>query len=220
MVDSINNDKIREHVLNFLYDINKKARFPKGAEVGIKKIQSELKERYKYKQQEVSSNLNYLLDKDWVIEITDTKEVKTKTGMTVPSTTKKYRITAKGIEHIEGASKFGSQNLTSGINIKNVSGVVIVGNSNIVVNEKYRDLFDSLEILHRNVLDNSDINDTKKLDLGSDINSLKNQLSKTKPHTQIIHKLWNTIKTSVTTHGFAEMLTDISEKIINYFPSH
>ncbi|HAT1965717.1 TPA: hypothetical protein I8Z55_001346 [Legionella pneumophila] len=213
----MNKDFIRENILNYLYDISSNARSPTSAAIGIRDMQQGLREKFGYKQQEVSSNLNYLIDKKWVLVETETNEFKTKEGTTRKNEVKKYRITSKGMDHIEGPSKFAGQSNYAGINISNISGTVILGNSNILVYEKYEDLYNNIDILHRNILDDSELDDSLKLEIASDLASIKNQLSKGTPDSGIIKKLWGVVEKSVTLNRFAEILSKISEQIYTYF---
>lgn len=191
------NDLIREKILEYLYGLNQNSRSPDAALIGIQKIQSELKKRYKYKQQHVASNINYLIDRNWVKKEIVRKDYTTEGGTTVHPTSTKYRITAEGIDYIEGPSKFENKQDFSQINIKNISGIITLGNSNTIINMQYESLFEDLDILHRKILDNKHLSDEQKLNISSDIESLKNQLSKTTSDKSIIQKLWSGICASV-----------------------
>lgn len=100
------NDLIRENILQYLYELNDESRSPESALTGIKKLQSELKKRHNYKQQEVARNINYLIDRNWVKKEVKQKDYTTEGGTTVHPESIKYRITAEGMEYIEGPSKF------------------------------------------------------------------------------------------------------------------
>jgi len=211
------NDIIREKILEYLYMLNQKSRSPDGALAGIKKIQSELKNRHQYKQQHVASNINYLIDRNWVKKEIERKDFTTEGGTTVHPASTKYRVTAEGIDYIEGPSKFENKQDVSQINIKNISGIVTLGNSNTIINKQYEDLFEDLNILHRKILDNKQLGDEQKLNISRDIESLKNQLSKTKPDNSIVQRLWSCISVSVTLMDFTELLQKIGTIISSNF---
>jgi DNA-binding MarR family transcriptional regulator len=211
------NDLIRENILQYLYKLNDDSRSPESALTGIKKLQSELKKRHNYKQQEVARNINYLIDRNWVKKEVKQKDYTTEGGTTIHPESIKYRITAEGMEYIEGPSKFENKQIFSQINISNISGIVTLGNSNTIINQKYTQLFSELNILHRKILDNKKLNDEQRLNISSDIESLKNQLSKTHPENSIIQKLWAGICASVTLTEFTELLQKITHMIQSIF---
>jgi hypothetical protein len=66
----------------------------------------ELKERYGLSLQEARSNLTYLISEGWVEELQVQKSVPLKTGTIIPQETPFYRITARGIDKIEGPSEY------------------------------------------------------------------------------------------------------------------
>lgn len=211
------NDIIRERILEYLYQLNQDSRSPDGALAGIQKIQLSLKQSYQYNQKNVASNLNYLIDRNWVLKQIKTKDFTTEKGTTVHPESTKYRITADGIDYIEGPSKFENKQIFSNININHVSGVVVVGNSNSIVNKNYEKLFNDLTTLQRKILENKKFDDEQKLNISSDVESLKNQLSKTSPDKPIIKKLWSGIETSVTLAEFSSLLSTISSAILSFF---
>jgi hypothetical protein len=82
------NDAIRHQILRYFYDRNAQAtsRFgKKGSAVKISDVKRELKAQAGLTQQQVMSNLTYLLDREWVKAIEQRKDVSTRGGTTVPS---------------------------------------------------------------------------------------------------------------------------------------
>ena len=61
------NDAVRDSILRYLHSVHVKARSPKTAGLGIRKLAQALKPRG-FKLQEVASNLDYLVQKGWVRE--------------------------------------------------------------------------------------------------------------------------------------------------------
>src|SRR4051794_31727301 len=103
------NDAIRQQILRYFYDRNAQAtsRFgKKGSAVKISDVKRELKAQARLTQQQVQSNLTYLLDREWVKSVDQEKQVTTRRGTTIPSTVTFYEISAQGIERIEGESEF------------------------------------------------------------------------------------------------------------------
>src|SRR3989442_10378728 len=96
------NDKIRRQLLQYFYDRNANATSrmgKKGSAVKISDTKKELKEKYELKQQQVMSNLTYLIDNGWVKTIDVEKTVKVSGGK-IPHVTTFYEITSKGISKI------------------------------------------------------------------------------------------------------------------------
>src|SRR5438552_12198552 len=103
------NDAIRNRMLRYFYDRAQRSRskFGKyGFAVKIKELKADLKADHGLTQQQVMPNLQYLIDRGWVNEKTETKQVPTAGGMMVPSTTTYYEISAQGTDKIEGGSEF------------------------------------------------------------------------------------------------------------------
>lgn len=95
--------------------------------------------------------------------------------------------------------------------------MVVVGDSNVLINKRYEELFTDLNILHRKVLNNKQLSDEEKLNISSDIESLKNQLTKTTPDKSIVQKLWSGISASVTFAEFTSLVYKIGSQVTNYF---
>lgn len=201
-------EHIREDVLLFLYDKHQNARSMAKVALGIRDIQSGMKKNHGYSQQEVVRNLDYLIDVGWVKKEETEKEFTTARGVKVPQVTTKYKISASGIDYVQGPSKFEKATFAN-IKIKNIKGVVQVGNHNIV-NADFRELDTNLEALQRKVLEAKNISDEDKLNVEVDIATIRNQLSKPAPERSIIKGLWNGIEKTVTAAGFAELCQKIA----------
>src|SRR5262245_4667375 len=103
------NTEIRRIMLDYFYDRNKKAtsaRGKKGSAVKISDVKRELKASNGLTQQEVQANLTYLISQGWVEEDAVEKAFTAPGGTVIPSTTSFYRITAAGIDKIEGPGEF------------------------------------------------------------------------------------------------------------------
>ncbi len=129
------NDAIRQNILQYFYDRNANATSrmgKKGSAVKISDAKRELKENFDLKQQEVMSNLTYLIDNQWVKTIDVEKTVKV-SGGTIPQVTTFYEITAKGIDKIEGGSRFEPKDRYTGINITATGqNLITLGDGNIL----------------------------------------------------------------------------------------
>lgn len=195
------NDAIRSQILQYFYARNTSAtsRFgKKGSAVKISDAKRELKAQHGLTQQQVMSNLTYLIDRGWVKTVAQEKTVQVRGG-TVPSIVTWYEIAAPGIEKIEGESEFKPQDRFAGINI-NASGsnVITLGDGN-VVNVKYEQLHKALDELKSAIAATDRLSEGEKLDVAVDIESVKNQLVKAAPNRSVVKSLWSSIEKVVTT---------------------
>ena len=208
------NDKIRNNILRWFYNRNAQATSQYGKKGSASKISDAkkgMKETYGLKQQEVISNMTYLIDKGWVNKTEHEKTVRVKGG-TVPSKVTWYEISSSGIDKIEGESEFQDGGKFSGINI-NATGtnVITLGDGN-VVNAKFADLHKELSKI-KEAASESTLDEAKKLDVVVDIEGIKNQLIKAEPDKTIVGHLWKKIEKVATLGGFASVLTQAASYI-------
>lgn len=206
------NDEIRRQILQYFYDRNavSTSRFgKKGSAVKISDAKRELKQRHKLTQQQVMSNLTYLIDRGWVKTLTQEKTV-TVRGGSIPSVTTWYEIAAPGIEKIEGESEFKPVDRFAGININATgSNIITLGDGN-VVNATYKELHEALDALKSAVTSGNSMSEPEKLEAAVDIESVKDQLVKTKPNRSVIRALWTGIQNTVTGLEFAEYVSRVA----------
>jgi len=108
----LTNNQIRRLLLQYFYDRNKNAKSSmgkKGSAVKIRDIKADMKAANGLKQQEVQSNLTYLLSQGWVEDKSIEKQVVARGGTVIPAVTKYYQVTAAGIDKIEGPGEFTVQ---------------------------------------------------------------------------------------------------------------
>jgi hypothetical protein len=214
------NDKIRQQILHWFYErnINATSQYgKKGSAAKISDVKKGLKESHALSQQQVMSNLTYLIDKGWInkSEIEKTVQVK---GGTVPSTVTWYEISAPGIDKIEGESEFKEGGKYAGINITATdTNVITLGDGN-VVNAEFADLHTELSNLKIAVAASS-LDESQKLDVSVDIESLKDQLVKSKPDKTIIGHIWSRIQDVATIGGFAGAVSKVLPLISALLPS-
>lgn len=206
------NDKIRRQILEYFHRRNASATShmgKKGSAVKISDVKKELKNEYGLSQQEVMSNLTYLLDNGWVKRIDVEKTVVVKGG-TIPQVTAYYQVAAKGIDKIEGGSQFEPKPRYAGINITATGqNVITLGDGNIV-NADYAELWESLDELKEAIVNSQHVDDAQKLDASVDIESIKDQLAKSRPDTSVIHRLWSGIEKLATVAS----LSDVIQRIV------
>jgi hypothetical protein len=214
------NDQIRQQILQYFYDRNSGAtsRFGKrGSAVKISDAKRDLKIRHGLSQQQVMSNLTYLIDRGWVKTIEIEKTVKV-SGGTVPSTVSWYEIAAHGIDKIEGDSEFQPKERYPGINITATGGNVITLGDGNVVNAKFSMLHHELNELKEVVAASPSLSEAQKLDTVVDIESIKDQLAKPGPNKTMIGALWSGIKAVATTGGFVEAVQKVQPLISALLP--
>ena len=104
----LTNNEIRSLMLRYFYDRNHNAtsvRGKRGSSVKISDLKRDMKASHGLTQQEVQSNLTYLISQGWVEEDAVEKSFTAPGGTVIPSTTHFYRITAAGIDKIEGPGR-------------------------------------------------------------------------------------------------------------------
>ena len=100
------NDIVRDAVLRHLHETHKKARSPKTAGLMIREL-TRLRSRPKgYKQQEIASNLDYLVQKGWVREVIEQRSFARPHSTTQHSERRSYKISDSGIDRLEAASTY------------------------------------------------------------------------------------------------------------------
>jgi hypothetical protein len=209
------NDQVRQQILQYFYDRNTSATShygKKGSAVKISDAKHELKELHDLTQQEVVSNLTYLIDKGWINKH-DVEKTVTVRGGTIPSVVTWYEVSSAGIDKIEGESEFRSGPKYSGINISATGqNVITLGDGNIV-NAQYVALHGELERLREAVIHSPRLEDSQKVDLVSDIETVKDQLAKTHPNRKVISQLWTAIEVAVTGAGMVDLVNRIAPLI-------
>lgn len=183
------NDEIRTQILTYFYERNRKAtseRGKNGSHVKISDVKAGLKKQCGLSQQEVVSNLTYLLNKGWVDRFVIERKFSAPRGTAIDSSQTWYVITAAGIDRMEEESEFKSGGRFDGINISTLGpSVVSVGNGN-VVNARFVQVESTLRGFRAETLKSDELSDRAKVDLVSDIDTLAGQLSKAEPEPSVI----------------------------------
>lgn len=199
-------DEICEIILKFFYNVHKNARSLKKARLKISAVKKALK-REGLTEREIVSNLDYLIQTNWVKKEVESRQVRTSRG-TINVPIEHYKISDKGIDHFEGISRFQRLHEPAGINITNIQGVTIVGDRNIV-NAQFADLYRSLGLLSEEILKSDKLSDEDKLNYTAEIDTIKSQLSKTVPDKSIVAKAWEKLKPLATVAGVASFFEKV-----------
>jgi len=215
------NDELRQHILRYFYDRNATATSrtgKKGSAVKISDVKRELKAVHGLSQQQVMSNLTYLIDMGWVKTFDIEKQVGTKGGTMVPSSVTWYEIAAAGIDKIDGESEFTTPSRFAGVNISATgTNVITMGDGN-VVNVDHRELHAELNTLRDQLAASDQLPEADKLDVVADIESLKDQLAKPRPNPTVVEALWSGIEKAAAVAGLANLAVAVAPHIHNLIP--
>lgn len=211
---SLSNDDIRKILLQYLYDRNKNARSrrgKKGAAVKISEIRKALRESHRLTVQQVQSNLSYLISSGWVETEVVKKSIPGPKGGLISQETIYYKISAKGIDKIEGSGEF-TESKFQGIKIEATGqNIITLGDGN-QINAQFSELGSSLAEL-RKAITQSSVDEASKLALVADIDTIQSQLIKPTPTKRIIEAAWQSIQAAASIEGLAGLI-ERAEKFI------
>jgi hypothetical protein len=203
-------DVRRDQILRFLFDRHEAARGPGKIPIGIRDLQRAMKNLHEMKQNEVSSNLDYLVEARWVREVVRERSFKTKGGMELSQEQVKYKITDVGINHLEAGTMFKKPDSTRHVNITNIRGVTVVGDGN-VVNTQFTDLARALNELDRAIAESPVLSDEQKLDAAGDLSTIRTQIGKKNPVVEIIRAAWRSLEGAATLAGAVDAIAKVQE---------
>jgi hypothetical protein len=217
----LTNNDIRTVMLRYFYDRNRNAtssRGKKGSSVKISDVKRELKASHGLTQQEVQSNLTYLISQGWVKEDAIEKSYTAPGGTVIPSTTHFYIITAAGIDKIEGPGEFTMPKF-HGIKIEATGqNIITLGDGN-QINAKFGELGQSLADL-RNAVTSSQATESTKLELVADIETIQSQLAKPEPNPTIIQSAWAVVKSAAAINGCTTLVTKVAGLLAPFLHLH
>ena len=205
-------DDIRDKILRFLYERHKMTKGITKIPIGIRDLQSALRSSYGFKQHEVSSNLDYLIQVGWVKEVVRERSFKTPKGMELSQEQIKYKISDVGINHLEAGTMFSRADSSKNVNITNIHGVTVVGDGNIV-NTQFTDLSRALDELDRAISQVRDLTDIQKLDAAADLSTIRAQIAKQNPDKTIVTTAWKSLEGLATIATLAEAAHKVGELI-------
>jgi len=203
-------DEIRELMLLYFYERNKSATSAtgkRGSAVKIRDVKAELKALHGLTQQQVQSNLTYLLSQGWIEEKPVEKQFTAKGGTIMPAVTTYYQITAAGIDKIEGPGEFTMPRY-HGIKIEATGqNIITLGDGN-QVNARFGELGRALEQLRSAIIGSSERED-QKITFVSDIDTIQSQLGKPSPNRGIVAAAWESVKAAAAIEGCATLVHHI-----------
>lgn len=175
-------DLVRSSILRYLFDSRK--RRTKGFKTT--EIESALKPDG-IRAGEVRANLPYLLDNDWVVREESDRQFRTKGGTMQSATETRYRISAKGVDLVNGQGSPYTQNQGkyAGIHIENVQGTVILGDNN-TVSECAVEVIRPLDALATALETSVEVSDQVKFDMLAELSTLRAALIKPEPNRTVV----------------------------------
>jgi hypothetical protein len=186
-------DAKRDAILRFLHVRHKTTKSISKLPIGIRDLQSEMKKQHGMKQADVASNLDYLIQVQWVREVVKERDFTTRKGMTVSQEQVKYKISDTGINHLESGSVFRRPHAASHVNITNIKGVTVLGDGNIV-NARFTDLSRAIDELEGAVAESGALSDEQKLEASADLSTIRAQIAKQNPERTILGVAWKSLK--------------------------
>src|SRR5438309_460916 len=99
---AFSSDEVRERILEFLYSKRRKARSLASVAATITEVKRGLKP-LGISQNEVITNLDFLVQHRWVLEEVQKRTYKSPKGFELPSEKRTYKLSDLGINHFEGS---------------------------------------------------------------------------------------------------------------------
>lgn len=217
----LTNDEIRQVLLEYFYNRNRNGRSARSDKTGVAAkisiIRKELKASHGLSQSQVWSNLTYLISESWVEEQQIAKNVPLKSGTIIPQVTSYYKITAAGIDKIEGPGVFTMPKF-HGIKIDATGqNIITVGDGN-QVDSRYGGIANELAELKRLLKKSPLLTESNKLGIVADIDTIQSQLAKTNPEKSVIKTIWSTIERTATLVGLTTNATRIAGLLSSLLP--
>lgn len=207
----LSNNEIRQLLLDYFFDRNKNATSimgKRGSAIRISDVKSELKSLHGLTQQQVQSNLTYLISQGWIDEKPVEKEVRTRGGTTVPSVTRYYQISASGMDKIEGPGEFTMPKF-HGIKIEATGqNIITLGDGN-KIDAQFGELGSRLLDLREAVVA-SDEPEREKMAIVADIETIQSQLAKPVPSRSILAAAWESLQAAATFGGCIDLVHQVA----------
>jgi hypothetical protein len=217
----LTDDQIREIILKYLYERNRNATSRRGkttgAAVTVSVMRADLKVSHGLKVQQIHSNLTYLISQGWVEDQPVSKSFTTNRGGVVPAATSYFIITAAGIDRIGGPSAF-MRDRFEGIKIEATGqNIITLGDGN-QINARFQALGEALSELRQAIKASSRLDETQKVELVVDVDTLQTQLAKPTPNQTLVGQLWEGVNRAASVAGLAEAAAKVAGFIAGVLP--
>jgi hypothetical protein len=211
---------VRRTLLDYFYNRNHNAKSARSDKTGvaakISVVRKELKESHDLTQTEIRRNLTYLISQGWVEEEQITKKVRLPSGMLIDQATSYYKITAAGIDKVDGPGEF-TMDKFKGIKIESSGqNIITVGDGN-QVNASFSKLADALAEFKEAAKASPSASEAQKMEIVADVDSIQSQLAKPAPNKGIIDQIWDGIGKGATLIGLAAKYAKVSEVLKMFF---
>jgi hypothetical protein len=145
-----------------------------------------------------------LISQGWVEEDKVEKSFTAPRGTVIPASTSFYKITAAGIDKIEGEGEFTMPKF-HGIKIEATGqNIITLGDGN-QINAQFNDLGTALVEL-RDAITQSQALEADKMALVADIDTIQSQLAKPAPNKTIVAAAWETVKGAAAISGCTDLV--------------
>jgi hypothetical protein len=145
-----------------------------------------------------------LISQGWVEEDAVEKSFTAPGRTVIPSSTSYYKITAAGIDKIEGPGEFIMPKF-HGIKIEATGqNMITLGDGN-QINAKFGDLGEALAEL-REAITHSIASEEQKMELVADLDTIQSQLAKPEPNRGIVKAAWEAVKIAATIDGCSALV--------------
>jgi hypothetical protein len=185
-------DEIRDKILRHLYERHRTANGRESLCIGVRELQQCLKP-IGIKRQQVNSNLDYLVQKEWVRPIIEPQAFMARNGMIMNRPKTKYKISDKGIDLFQKPSIYNVKKVIEDMNVFNIGGVTVVGDGN-VVNAGLIELARSLDDVRKAALADGQLSNDLKLEATGELNTIQSQIHKITPNKRIIEAAWHSFE--------------------------
>lgn len=217
--------EIRRAVLEVMNKQRKEATHEREIRMHISQIERELHHAgYQLEDAQVMQAVDYLYAAKMLKRTQESKTIKLNPGRSssrysvgngsFKHTDYFYTLTVRAIDELEGETEYSHKSFVplQYIQINNSNAPVIVGSNNNVTNNV--SIFNQLDELEQIISESADISVEQRQDAASDIESLKQQLAKPNPNSQVIDLLWTNIGRMADLAGAAALTTQIIKGIV------
>lgn len=204
-------EEVQEAILKYLYGVLSKAKNENMTHETDVQIQHALRDSNSYTDEEVNKELIYLVGAGMVKRRSEPYSYNQLNRLTgkykmIKGKQIDYKISDKGVDSIQGPSKFQRRNNFGGININNVHGAVAIGENNtVIVHQDHFNIYNQLNELEEAVRSSEVIPDEDKVEYTSDIGTLKSQIAKKQPNRTIIGEAWKSLSALATIEGVMQL---------------
>ena len=196
---------IRRLVHHWFFDRYKNGRGERGkngVSAKISVVRKELKSLHGLSQAEVARALTYLIDQGWLKKDEVHRSFASPTGANYSSDVTYYRITAPGVDKIEGESEYTMPKF-HGVNINATGQNIITVGDNNQVDARFESIANRLIAFKDAVRQARDVSDSDKVSIIADVDTMESQLAKPEPNRMVLRAVWAGVEKVTTATSLA-----------------